>query len=201
MRRFRFSIIVLATLVGLCFQVFSQFAQYSQRSLLEKKIYYVANGKVASANYWSLPIGSFPVTLNRRFPGEGNIDVEAEVNFSALSSGYIEGSGYGARGKIGSEAQFAIMDADTVKDLDFNDIDYVYASGDMVKPKKGDTQPLILSCEVNKLTIKNMKIMIWRYDKKFSELKHSKDIDRITAFSFTKDGAYRAVKAQRSVGN
>ncbi len=178
---------------------FSQYSQYSTRSLLEKKIYYVANGKISSASFWALPLGKFDCTLYRYFPGEDKVNIEAAVNFSLLSSGYVEGSGYGERGKTTAEAQFAIQEGDSVKILELGEIDYIYDNGKMVKPKNGAAQPLILSCEVNNMTIRRMKIMIWLYNKKYKELKHSKDIDMIRAFSFTKNGAIQALKAQKSL--
>lgn len=178
---------------------FSQYSQYSTRSLLEKKVFYIANGKIGSASFWALPLGKFDCTLNRYFPGEDKINIEAAVNFSLLSSGYIEGSGYGERGKATAEAQFAIQDGDTIKVIELGEIDYIYDNGKMVKLRKGNAHPLILSCEINNLTIRRMKIMIWLYNKKYKELKHSKDIDMVRAFSFTKEGAVRALKAQRNL--
>lgn len=200
MHNFRIRIIIVLSVITLCFNTFAQYGQYSTRSLLEKKIYYVANGKIGSATFWSLPIGKFDCNLRRYYPGEDTINVEAAINFAVLSSGYIEGSGYGTKGVTRADAQFVIQDGDSLKVLDLGDIDYIYQSGGMVKPKKGTTCPLVLFCEANNFTIRRMKIMIWSYDKKYHELKHFKDIDMVTAFSFTKDGAYRALKAQRSSG-
>ncbi len=191
--------IVVGIIFTVCMNSFAQYGQYSQRSLLEKKIYYVANGKIGSASFWSLPVGKFDCTLRRYFPGEDTVQVNASINFAILSSGYVEGQGYGDRGKIGAEAQFVIQYGGTSKKLEFSDIDYVYQSGGMIKPKKGAACPLVLSCEGrNSLTIRRMQIMIWMYDNKFKELKHSKDVPNVTAFSFTKEGAYRALKAQRA---
>ncbi len=194
--RIRFMAVI--SIFVICIGTYAQYGQYSQRSLLEKRVYYVANGKIGSAIYWSVPVGTFDCTLNRYFPGEDSVSIEAAINFAMLSSGYVEGKGYGSRGKTSAEAQFVIQDSEGLKELDLSDIDYVYMNGGKVKPKKSAACPLILKCEGNQFTIRRMKIMIWLYDKKFKELKHSKDIDMITAFSFTKEGAYRALKAQRS---
>ncbi len=194
--RIRFMAVI--SILAICISTYAQYGQYSQRSLLEKRVYYVANGKIGSAKYWSLPVGKFDCTIKRYFPGEDSVSIEAAINFALLSSGYVEGSGYGTRGKASAEAQFVIQDGEGLKELDLSDIDYVYMNGGKVKPKKSAVCPLILKCEGNQFTIRRMKIMIWLYDKKFKELKHSKDIDMITAFSFTKEGAYRALKAQRS---
>lgn len=188
--------IFILSILTLYINVSAQYGQYSTRSLLEKKIYYVANGKIGSAGYWSLPVGKFDCSLRRYFAGEDTVSVNATVNFALLSSGYIEGRGYGDRGKTSAEALFTIQDGDTLKELMLEDIDYVYQSGGMIKPKTGAACPLVLKCEINQLTVRRMQIMIWRYDKKFHELKHLKDIEGVTAFSFTKAGAYRALKAR-----
>ncbi len=188
--------IIFLSILTCYINVSAQYGQYSTRSLLEKRVYYVANGKIGSAKYWSLPVGKFDCTLRRYFAGEDTVSVNAAVNFALLSSGYIEGRGYGDRGKTSAEAVFAILDGDTLKELDLEDIDYVYQNGGMIKPRKSAACPLIMKCEVNQLTIRRMQIMIWSYDKKFHELKHFKDINGVTAFSFTKEGAYRALKAR-----
>jgi hypothetical protein len=77
------------------------------------------------------------------------------------------------------------------------DIDYVYQGGAMVKPVKGDACPLILYCEGTKGAVRRMQIMIWIYDKVYKELKHSIDVDMVTAFSFTKEGIQRALRAPK----
>jgi len=186
---------VISIVIFIC-STFGQWGQYSQRSLLEKTIWYVANGKIGSAKYWSLPLGKFDCTLRRYFPGEDTVAIDAAINFALLSSGYIEGSGYGSRGKVGAGAQFVIQDGDTLKELVLEDIDYVYMNGSKVKLKNRAACPLILKCEGNQFSVRRMQIMIWRYDNKFKELKHLKDVDGVTAFSFTKNGIYRAMKAK-----
>lgn len=169
---------------------------YQQRALLEKDIFFLSNGKVEHGKYWSLPLGTFECTLVRSFPGEGNVEIDANVNFSLLSSMYIEGSGYGSRGKISAEGHFAVQEGDSLKTLELNEIDYVYQNGRMVKLKDGTVKNLYIKCENNKLVIKRMQIMLWVYDNKFKELKHSKDVSMVQGFSFTKNGAYSALKAQ-----
>ncbi|MGD9200194.1 MAG: hypothetical protein PVI26_01410 [Chitinispirillia bacterium] len=188
--------ITILVIFALKISTYAQYGQYSSRSLLEKKIYYIANGKINTCNYWSLPLGRYDCTLNRFFAGEGKIDVEATLNFTMLSSGYVEGHGYGTKGKIGSEARFAYENGDSLVPIDLKEIDYVYDGGRTVKLINQPESPLILSCEANRLSINSMKIMIWVYDKTFHELKHTKDVDHVTAFSFTKEGAVRALKAQ-----
>ncbi len=199
MNRYTKSSVIISIILFVVISVSAQYSQYSQRSLLEKKVFYVANNKIGSAKFWALPLGKFDCTLNRYFPGEGKINIAAAMNFSLLSSGYIEGTGYGERGKATGEAQFAIQDGDSIKPLELGDISYVFDRGKQVKLRDGTTHPLILNCEINNLTIRRMSIMIWFYDKKFGELKHSKDVPLISAFSFTKEGALRALKANKAI--
>lgn len=177
---------------------FAQYGQYSSRSLLEKKVFYVAGGKIGSASFWSLPIGRFDCKLNRYFPGEDTIQVDASINFALLSSGYIDGSGYGSKGKIGAMANFAVQDGDTLKKLELADIEYVYQNGATVKPKGKPACPLLVMCETpkNQFTIRSMQIMLWRYDNTFKELKHDKDVGEISAFAFTQAEAQRAANAK-----
>lgn len=178
---------------------FAQYGQFQTRSLLEKKVYYIYNGKIESSKYWSIPLGTFEVTLKKKFPGEGIVSFGANINFALLSSGYIEGNGYGERGKTSASANYAVEDGDSLKLLEFSDIEYVYMSGQKVKLKnKKEVQPLYIKCEDNKVQSKKISIMLWRYDNYFKELKHDKDIDRITGFAFTKEAALKALKAQKS---
>jgi hypothetical protein len=175
---------------------FAQYGELSIRSLLEKKIYFLADGKVGNADYWSIPLGTFDCKLSRPFPGEGKVEFSANLNFSLISSGYIEGNGYGSRGKTNAEGYFVIDDGDSVKQLDFNDIDYIYDYGNRVVLSDGKEHKLYVYCEGNKNEPYGLQIMIWNYNKKFSELKHFKDFKDLSAFSFTKSGFAKAKIAQ-----
>jgi len=197
MKQIKWSVFFVVVKILFLFSSFAQYNQYTQRGLLEKKIFYIGGGKIATADYWSLPLGQFDCTLNKFFPGEGNLNIEVSMNFALLSSGYVEGTGYGTRGKAEAQAQFGIKDGDSTKNLELSEIDYVYKSneGCMVVLTNGKKFPLFINCEVNNLSVSTMKLMIWTYDKTYNELKHSNDINTISAFSFTKEGAARALKA------
>ncbi len=180
---------------------FAQYGQgqYQTRSLLEKKIFYIYNDKIQSSKYWSIPLGTFELTLNQKFPGEGLVSFGANINFALLSSGYIEGTGYGERGKASASANYAVEDGDTLRTLEFSDIEYVYMNGSKVKLKdKKETEELYIKCDKNKVQSKKISIMIWRFDNTFKELKHDKDIDRIIGFAFTKENALKALKIHKS---
>lgn len=188
---------VLLSILILTLPAIGQYGQYSSRSLLEKKVYFIAGGNIRTATFWSLHLGHHSCKLNRQFPGEGVVGIEAEINFNLLSSGYIEGTGYGSRGKASAEAKFAVRDGDSLKVLELEDLDYIYLNGRRIKPLKSEATDLILLAEDNALTVKRMKIGIWKYDKVYKELKHAGDVDMVTAFSFTQAGVQRALAAQR----
>ncbi len=183
--------IILATTIS----VFAQHGQYSSRSLLEKTIYYVSNGKIGTTKFWALHLGSHDVKLAKKFPGEGIVPLNAQINFSLLSSGYIEGKGYSSRGKIDASANLGIITDDTVKEIQLDSIDYVTQNGRMVKPINGERTTLIIHTENdNRKVIRELLLREFYYDKAYDELKFKEDV-KIQAFAFTKAGAQRALKA------
>jgi hypothetical protein len=172
--------------------------EYSQRTLLKRTIYFVyGNKQVEKADYWSIPLGNFDFEVMREYPGEGNVAVTGSANLSFISSGYIEGAGYGERGKINVNADFCYEDGDSLKNIELKDIDYIYYGGTKIKLKNGETKELYITIEdpKNKVQAKGTSIMVFKYNKDWGELKHSKDVDRVIGFSFTKDGALRAYSA------
>ena len=195
MRRIR-RIADLTLLVSvLVISVSAQYGQYSTRALLEKKIYYLADGKAGSADFWALHLGNHSAALKKYYPGEGEITVNSELNFSLLSSSYIEGVGYSSKGKIQAEAEFAVAEGDSTRELPHDSIVFVYNWGRMVKPVGSQTTKLILRDESgNAHTIKRMTLRKYVFNKEFGELNFDKDIP-VSAFSFTKEGIAKARKA------
>lgn len=170
-------------------------AQYQSRSLLAKDLYYIENGKVETCKYWSLPLGRFQVKITQYFPGEGNVSFNAEMNYALLSSGYIEGSGYGDRGKAAANGMYAVQSGDTLRPIEFSEIDYVYMNGSKVKLSSlQEPVPLFIKSEGNKLQSRSISLMVWRMDEVYKELKHDKDIERIIGFAFTRENALKALK-------
>jgi hypothetical protein len=177
----------------------AQLSQYSTRSLLQKKIYYVSEGKIGEADFWALHFGDHGIKMMKYFPGDGKIEIDANVNFSLLSSAYIEGAGYSSRGKIQAAAELAVMDGDSVTNIEIDSIDYVTNYGRQVKLSGGEETDLILYAEdMNRLIVKRMQLRQFYYDKTYGELKHDKDIP-ISAFAFSKQGAFRALKALQTL--
>lgn len=184
-------LIILTTTIS----TFAQYGQYSSRSLLKKTIYYVSGGKIGSAEFWALHLGNHEVKLAKKFPGEGIVPLDAQINFSLLSSGYIEGKGYSSRGKIEASAHLGTIVNDSVQDLVIDSIDYVSQNGRKIKMVDGEPTVMILHTENdNRKVIREMLLREFYFDKVYSELKFKKDIP-IQAFSFSKAGAQRALKA------
>jgi hypothetical protein len=172
------------------------------KSLLEKSIYWInpATGKIDSTKYWKLFIGKYDaVTLVRKFPGEDSLPINADINLTVLSSGYIEGSGYTAKGRVDCTATFVIdTGAGTIK-LAVDSIDYVFANGAKVKPKGGRVCDLALDIEGNKAPgVKTMLLTKYKLvvDVDERNLKQLGDIN-ITFFSFSKSALATAQKADK----
>ncbi len=186
------------TLILTCaISIFAQ-DEFKTRHMLKKPVFFVnGTGVVETAEYWSLSLGNFDVAVEREFPGEGILAVEGSVNLNYLSSGYIEGNGYGEKGKMIVNADFAIDSAGTLVSVKETDIDYVFLSGTKIALKNGQPQDLFLKIESpkNKVQAVGTSIKIFAIDKEFGELKFKKDVERIVGFSFTKEGALRAYKA------
>lgn len=175
----------------------AQYGQYSSRSLLEKHIYYVNNGKIESCKFWSLYLGDHESKVPKYFPGEGDVVLDANVNYNLLSSGYVEGQGFSSRGKVRTDGRFGVAVGDSVKPLPLDSIDYVYFYGRRVKPVgKEETDLILHTAGMNRLTVKRMLLRKFRYDKTYGELKPDGDVP-IQAFSFTKKGAAQALAAHK----
>ncbi len=182
----------------LCVTLWAQYGPYTSRGLLEKTLYYVDEvGKTGACSFWSLYLGKHSCKLKKPFPGEGEVTIDAEVNFNFLSSLYIEGKGYGSRGKVDADAKFAVPAGDSIKVIEPEKIEFVYDYGAKIKTGDGGLTDLILHPEGNSLQIKRMLLRIFTYSKADKELKFDKDV-AIQAFSFSKAGLQEAIKAARS---
>ncbi len=172
------------------------------KSLLEKPIYFVnpENGKIDSSKYWKLYIGTYQtVTLVRKFPGEDSLPVNVDLNLTVLSSGYIEGYGYTRKGRVDCMANFVVDTGSASVKLPVDSIDYIYAAGEMVKPRNGKQCALALDVEGNKLPgIKKMLLTKYKLVVDYEErnLKPLGDVT-ITAFAFSKAALAAAQKADK----
>jgi hypothetical protein len=172
------------------------------KSLLEKPMYWINpdNGKIDSTKYWKLFIGKYDaVTLVRKFPGEDSLPINADINLTVLSSGYIEGSGFTAKGRVDCTATFVIDTGSGTVKLPVDSIEYVFAGGAKVKPRGGKVCDIALDIEGNKAPgIK--KILLTKYklvvDVDERNLKPQGDMN-ITLFAFSKSALAAAQKAEK----
>ncbi len=176
--------------------------EYDQRHLMKRNIFYVTgDGTVGTAEYWSVTLGQFDFNVSREFPGEGTLPVSGSANLNFLSSGYIEGAGYGERGAIKVNADFSVASADSLVEVELDQIDFVFYGGTRVMLKEGSAaEELFLEIESpeNKVQARGTSIMIYKYSEEWGELKHHKDVNNIVGFSFTREGASRAYQAALS---
>jgi hypothetical protein len=172
------------------------------KSLLEKSIYFInpASGKIDSTKYWKMFIGKFDaVTLVRKFPGEDSLPINADINLMVLSSGYIEGSGYTAKGRVDCTAMFVIDTGSGVVKLPVDSIEYVFAGGAKVKPRGGKVYDMSIDVEGNKAPgIKLMQLTKYKLvvDADERNLKPQGDVN-ITSFGFSKAALAAAQKADK----
>lgn len=176
---------------------------FASRTLFEKTVYIVLpEGKIEAQKYWSLPLGTAEdLVVKREYPGEGTLDITCNANLALISSGYIDGSGYGDRGKITVQAHFAIMKEGALTKIDVDSIDYVYYGGTKVKMKGADAEQelyIMVESERNKVQARGVKAMIYKKTPPHNDLTHMNDHNVVIGFSFTKEGAKRAYKAALS---
>jgi hypothetical protein len=179
------------------------FAQ-GQRSIMERKAWYVdGDGKVHEMLYWRIFMGDYDnVKLKRTFPGHGQIEVSAGMNFQFLSSGYIEGNGASVRGKIQSLPGMRIRAGGDAQEIKLEDIDYIYDYGTRVATKDGRKGEFLINAEGTLLEVKRFQLTEYKLlTGSFGEpeLKDVKDRVPIIGLSFTKEGAQKA--SQESVSN
>ncbi|HUI91660.1 MAG TPA: hypothetical protein VLX68_05355 [Chitinivibrionales bacterium] len=172
------------------------------KSLLEKPIFWInaKTGKLDSCKYWKMFIGKYDaVTLVRKFPGEDSLPVNADINLTVMSSGYIEGSGYSAKGRVDCNALFVIDTGGGAVKLPVDSIDYVFAGGAKVKPRGGKVCDLAIDVEGNKVPgVRQMLLTKYKLvvDADERNLKPLEDIT-LAYFSFSKSSLAAAQKADK----
>jgi hypothetical protein len=177
--------------------VLSLFIASQARSILEKKLYFVSNGKIQEAKFWQIHLGNFDMTLKRKVPGEGEQPVKTSMNLALISSGYIEGTGYADKiGKITGMGYFAQGTAGSGTKLEIDSIDYVFAYGSKAKRLNGGATDLLVDVDGNQFTPRFLKLTTWTLTSSNGDdaLREPKDYT-IDGFSFTKEGAQKAMSA------
>jgi len=185
----------------LAFAVGAVFAQ-GTKGMIESKAWYVdSDKKIHEISYWRIFLGDYDVKLKRNYPGEGQIEVSAGMNFQFFpagpNKGFIEGNGMSARGKVSSLPGMRIVsgggDGEEIK---MDVVDYIYDFGTKVALKDGRKGDLRIGAEGGGL-LEITRFQLTEYVKlkgKFGEeeLKEVKDRVPIIGISFSKDGATRA---------
>jgi hypothetical protein len=168
------------------------------RSILERKVYYVnaVTGKSGEAKFWVVYLGNFDVTLTRKYPGEEPQKVSGSMNFSLLSSGYIEGNGYSAKGKLESLPSMNLKNDKGIKQISPDSIDCIYESGNKVRTTSGEIGEFIIDLEGTPLTAKRFLMREYKMVTSYGEqvLKEGSDEIRISAIAYTKEGLARIPK-------
>ncbi|MGM0444098.1 MAG: hypothetical protein ACQEQV_07930 [Fibrobacterota bacterium] len=171
---------------------------FAYRSLLREKAYFITGDKtVHTAEFWTLNFGIFDYSVDRKYPGEGTVAVEGSSNLSLLSSGYIEGSGYGDRGKMTVKPNFSIQVGDSLQKVETDSIDYIFMGGTRVHLKNGETHDLYLRIEQDENLVQPKQMLARTYyiKKPENSLKSKGTVERVIGFSYTREGVLRAYDA------
>jgi hypothetical protein len=168
------------------------------KGLLEKPLYYSSKGTLATAKYWVIYFGDYSGKIMRKFPGEELAPIDATVNFNFNSSGYIEGRGYSAKGKIECEAKFAIKTADREEIISLDTIDAIYDFGKKVLLKDGTDAELLMDLEGTKIPIKKLMLREYKFVDLYGEKILKEDTTKaevyLSAFAFSKTALDHAQK-------
>jgi len=185
--------------VTLALSVGVLFAQ-GQKGFLERKAWFVdGNNKISEMLYWRIYLGEYDIKLKRNIDGEGQVNVSATMNFDLFSSGYIEGNGYSAKGKMNSlpGMRIRIGGGESVE-IKINEVEYIYDYGTKVVLKDGRRGDFMIGAEGGDLLeIKRFQLSEYKMVKgSYGELELKEVSDRmpIIALAFSKEAAAKAAK-------
>lgn len=190
----RRSLSIILTLIALT-AVTSVFA----RSILEKRIHYLtSDGKPGQARFWAIYLGNHDCTLTRKRPGETEKQIVASMNLQLLSSGYIEGNGYGETGKVQSLPTMHIKIGEAEDQISIDSIEYIYDFGRKVHLNSGRDGDLIINVEGDKKMARKFLMREYKLTKLYGEeiLKEGSEETALSAISFSKTGIAKAKAAQ-----
>jgi hypothetical protein len=178
------------------------FSSGFSRNILEKKMFYVNNvNKTGQAKFWVIYLGGFDVNLTRKISGEGDVPVQATVNLQLISSGYVEGNGYGTKGKVECLPTLLFVNNGEERRIVLDSINYIYDFGRKVQLMTGETGDLVLDIEGNKVSAKKFIMREYKLTNYYGEeiLKEGSQESAIVAIALTQDGIVKAQKAQAAL--
>ncbi len=190
---------ILFVLSIIAFSVTACFA----RNILQKKMFYLSSdNKQGQALYWVVYLGNFDCKLTRKFPGEPAQPIDASMNFQYISSGYVEGNGYSAKGKVDCLPTMVINNNNGERQITSDSIDFIYDYGQKVQLLNGETGELIINAEGDKKLAKRFLMREYKLTMYYGEeiLKEGSTETPLAAFAYSKEGLARAVKAQAALG-
>lgn len=150
------------------------------------------------AKFWVIYLGNFDCKLNRKFPGEPEQRIDASMNLQYLSSGYIEGNGYSAKGKVDCLPTMWISNENGERMISSDSIDFVYDYGRKVQLLNGENGAFIINVEGDKKESKKFLMREYKMQMYYGEeiLKEGSEETPLAAFAYSKEGLARAQKAQ-----
>jgi hypothetical protein len=164
--------------------------------MLERKVQYqnAATGKIGEAKYWFVYLGSRDCTLNRKYFCEEIQPVTGGMNFSLLSSGYIEGNGYSAKGKLESLPGMKIRNEQGERLITLDSIECIYEYGEKVLMTGGERGDFVIDIEGTPMTARKFELTEYKLVEVDGEktLKPAGDAVKLSAIAFVKGGLQRA---------
>jgi hypothetical protein len=165
-------------------------------------MHYLSNtGKPGQARFWVIYLGNHDCTLSRKKPGQQPKQIVASVNLQLLSSGYVEGNGYGVSGKVQSLPTMEIKTAEGEKKIDIEDIEFIYDYGRKVGLVSGEKGDFIINVEGDRKIATKFLMREFKLTKYYGEeiLKEGSEETALSAIAFTKAALAKAKKAQAEV--
>ena len=189
MKRIFLSVMVLV--------VCASFQAQAMKGLLEKRAYYVTKAKSGELVFWVIFLGGYDCSLIRKYPGEDSLPIKATVNYSMLSSGYIEGNGYSAKGKIDCMPTMKLKNDKGERTIELDSIDCIFDFGQKVRTVKGEVGDFVIDLEgqpkiANRFVLTEYKTVTSSDGER--ELKKNGDDIPLSAIAFTREGIARAIK-------
>ena len=177
--------------------------QPDARSILEKKMYYINNvGKTGQARFWTIFLGNHDCKLLRKAPGQAEKEIVASMNLQLLSSGYVEGNGYGVSGKVQSLPVMEIKTPDGERKINIDSIMCIFDFGAKVMLVTGEVGEFIINVEGDRKVANRFLMREFKLTNYFGEeiLKEGSEEMPLSALAFSKEGLAKAQKAQAASG-